>query len=66
MDRLKDTLKPGEVNASDYDAIYFTGSHGTMWDSPDNAELQELSREIYEKVALYPACATGYTWLQPC
>ncbi|WP_256079811.1 type 1 glutamine amidotransferase domain-containing protein [Massilia sp. YIM B04103] len=48
MNRLGATLKPADVNAADYAAIYFVGGHGVMWDFPDNQDFQRLSREIYE------------------
>ncbi len=48
MSRLGKTLKPSEVKASDYVAIYYAGGHGVIWDFPDNRELQALSRAIYE------------------
>ncbi|AGW92808.1 MULTISPECIES: type 1 glutamine amidotransferase domain-containing protein [Cupriavidus] len=48
MNRLGQTLKPSEVRAGDYVAIYFAGGHGVIWDFPDNEELQALSRNIYE------------------
>lgn len=63
MNKLKNTLKPSEVSASDYDAIYFTGGHGTMWDFPDNAELQALSRDIYEKGGVVSGVCHGVTAL---
>lgn len=46
---LSATLTPVDVKASDYDAIYFTGGHGVMWDFPDNQELQAITRDIYEQ-----------------
>ncbi len=46
---LADSLKPSEINASDYLAIYYTGGHGVVWDFPDNKDLQAISREIYEQ-----------------
>lgn len=48
MNRLGTTLKPSEVNAADYAAIYFVGGHGVLWDFPDNQEFQALTRAIYE------------------
>ena len=45
MNRLGATLKPSEVDPGDYAAIYFVGGHGVLWDFPDNAELQALSRK---------------------
>lgn len=48
MTRLGNTLRPDQVRAEDYDAIYFAGGHGVVWDFPDDAGLQALSRDIYE------------------
>lgn len=48
LNRLGTTLKPSEINPADYVAIYYAGGHGVIWDFPDNAELQRISREIYE------------------
>lgn len=48
MNRLGSTLTPGQVKASDYQAIYFAGGHGVMWDVPDNSALQSLARQIFE------------------
>lgn len=48
MNRLGTTLTPGQVKASDYQAIYFAGGHGVIWDFPDNSALQTLARQIFE------------------
>lgn len=48
MNRLGTTLRPDQVRAEDYIAIYFAGGHGVIWDFPDDAGLQALSRDIYE------------------
>ncbi len=45
---LTATLKPEEVNSNDYDAIYYTGGHGVMWDFPENKPLQKIAATIYE------------------
>lgn len=49
MDRLGTALRPDQVNAADYAAIYFVGGHGVMWDFPDDAGLIGLTRQIYEQ-----------------
>lgn len=46
---LKNTLRPEEVNPSEYFAIYYTGGHGVMWDFPDNQPLQDVAYEIYRQ-----------------
>ncbi|MES2260250.1 MAG: type 1 glutamine amidotransferase domain-containing protein [Pseudomonadota bacterium] len=48
MNRLGATLGAADVNAADYAALYFVGGHGVLWDFPDNAHFQRLSRDIYE------------------
>lgn len=48
MNRLGTTLSPGEVKAQDYEAIYYAGGHGAIWDFPDNTDLQNLARRIFE------------------
>ena len=45
---VKNTKQPSEVDAADYDGIYFVGGHGAMWDLPDNEEIQQLAVDIYE------------------
>lgn len=64
MVQLKKPLTPGQVNASEYAAIYFTGGHGTMMDFPDNEELQALTREIYEQGGCVAAVCHGPSGLQ--
>ena len=59
MDRLKMPLVPEQVDANDYEAIYFAGGHGTMWDFPDNQKLQELTKTIYEKGGVVSAVCHG-------
>ncbi|WP_047998667.1 type 1 glutamine amidotransferase domain-containing protein [Lactiplantibacillus herbarum] len=44
---LTNTYRPDQIVPTDYSAIYYTGGHGVMWDFPDNAELQAITRTIY-------------------
>ncbi|OFI48479.1 peptidase C56 [Floricoccus tropicus] len=44
---LTNSLKPSDINPSDYFVIYYTGGHGVMWDFPNNHELQEIALSIY-------------------
>jgi len=63
MNRLGATLSPGEVRASDYRAIYYTGGHGVMYDFPDNQPLQALARSIYENNGVVAAVCHGVVGL---
>ena len=63
MSRLNHTMKPSDVKASDYKAIYFTGGHGVMWDFPNNPELTMLSEQIYRQGGVVSAVCHGVAGL---
>ena len=35
-------------DTSVYDAVFFAGGFGTMWDFPDNQDIQRIARELWE------------------
>jgi len=57
--RTAKTLSPTQVEASDYDLIYFAGGHGTMWDFPDAPMLQRLAVAIYESGGIVASICHG-------
>lgn len=59
MKLLKNTRKIADVKAENYDAIYFTGGHATMWDFPNSEDFQKISREIYEDGGIVSAVCHG-------
>lgn len=63
MNRLGNTLAPGQVKADNYCAIYYAGGHGVVWDLPENAPLQELARRIYEAGGVVAAVCHGVVGL---
>lgn len=63
MALLADTLGPDDIDPADYDAIYFTGGHAVMYDFPDSAGLQRLTREIYERGGIVSSVCHGYCGL---
>lgn len=63
MKLLSTTAKPSEIDAASFDAIYYAGGHGVMWDFPDNAELQSITREIYESGGVVSSVCHGYCGL---
>lgn len=64
MALLETTKSPAEVDSSDYDAIYFTGGHGVMFDFPGSEGLQRLTREIFERGGVVGAVCHGYCGLR--
>lgn len=63
MALLQETKSPDEIDADDYDAIYFTGGHAVMYDFPDSEGLQRLTREIYERGGIVASVCHGYCGL---
>ncbi|MFT5431081.1 MAG: putative intracellular protease/amidase [Myxococcota bacterium] len=57
--RTQNTLRPDQVNAKNYAAIFFAGGHGTMWDFADNVALQALATTIYEQNGVVSAVCHG-------
>ncbi|MEG7360341.1 type 1 glutamine amidotransferase domain-containing protein [Pseudomonas citronellolis] len=60
---LANTAKPEDIDPADFDAIYFTGGHAVMWDFPDDAGLQRLTRDIYERGGIVASVCHGYCGL---
>lgn len=58
-EKIENTLRPWQVEASDYGAIYFAGGHGAMFDFPDNLQLQNLASEIYEQGGVVSSICHG-------
>ncbi len=57
--KLANTTKLDEANAADFDAIFFAGGHGVMWDFPDSAAIDKVTREIYERGGVVSAVCHG-------
>lgn len=63
MALLERTLSPEQVDSADFDAIYFTGGHATMYDFPDSEGLQRITREIFERGGVVSSVCHGYCGL---
>ncbi|GAA5032532.1 type 1 glutamine amidotransferase domain-containing protein [Microbacterium fluvii] len=63
MALLETTARAGDIDPADYDAIYFTGGHAVMYDLPDSADLQRLTREIWENGGVVASVCHGYCGL---
>lgn len=61
MARLENTLPAADLTWTDYDAIYFTGGHGTMWDFRGDPHLQRLARDMFENERIVASVCHGYT-----
>lgn len=63
MALLEHTARPQDLDPQDFDAIYFTGGHAVMYDFPDSAGLQQLTRAIYERGGVVASVCHGYCGL---
>jgi putative intracellular protease/amidase len=57
--KLTRTLRPQQVEARDYAAIFYAGGHGTMWDFPGDTTLSGIARDIYEAGGVVSAVCHG-------
>jgi putative intracellular protease/amidase len=63
MARLQNTQATDDVDASGFDAIFYAGGHGTMWDFPDDPSLQRIAAEIYQRGGFVAAVCHGVSGL---
>jgi putative intracellular protease/amidase len=56
---LKTSISAERVDAKRYDAIFFAGGHGTMWDFPDSAAFAAAAAAIYERGGTVSAVCHG-------
>lgn len=57
--KLSATIKLDDANAANYDAIFFAGGHGVMWDFADSKAIDKVTREIYERGGIVSAVCHG-------
>jgi putative intracellular protease/amidase len=53
------TQKLCNMKSANFDAVFFVGGFGTMWDFPDNEDVQRLAAEIYENGGVTSAVCHG-------
>lgn len=67
LDSLNNTLSVSEIDPENYDAVYFPGGHGTMFDLPNNSHISRILNYFQERGKLIaavchgPACFIGAT-----
>ena len=53
------TMKLSDAKSADYDAVFYVGGFGTMWDFPDDPDVHRLTRELYESGKVVSAVCHG-------
>jgi putative intracellular protease/amidase len=59
MARLHNSLRPDQIEPGNYDAIFYAGGHGTMWDFADEPRLARVAAAIYERGGVVAAVCHG-------
>jgi putative intracellular protease/amidase len=57
--KIKESIAMKDVNPTAYQAVYFVGGKGTLFDFPDNQYIQSLIREYYESGKIVSAVCHG-------
>ena len=57
--KLENSVKLDDVDAKNFDAIFFAGGHGVMWDFADSSAIDKVTREIYENGGIVSAVCHG-------
>lgn len=58
-DKLFNALKLSEIAPEKYDAVYFAGGHGVMWDLANDTISEMITRKIYENNGIVGAVCHG-------
>lgn len=59
MQLLENTVSLSSLNSEDFDVIYLTGGHGTMYDFVGNSKLNEIIAKMYENGKIVSAVCHG-------
>jgi putative intracellular protease/amidase len=63
--KLKNSLAPSQVNANDYNVIYYSGGFSCLVDYPESKEVAALATKIYESGGIVGAVCDGIAGLIP-
>lgn len=63
MALLANTSRRDGIDAAKFDAIYFTGGHDVMWDFPNSAALQHITRHIFARGGIVSSVCHSYCGL---
>jgi putative intracellular protease/amidase len=63
QDKVRHTLRVADVNAQGYDAVFFPGGHGAMWDLPVDANVARIVEQAYAQGKVIGAVCHGVAGL---
>lgn len=59
LDKANNSLKPSQVQAKDYEAVYVGGGYGTLFDVASNEAILSVIAHIYEQGGVLGSCGHG-------
>jgi putative intracellular protease/amidase len=59
MDRLEHTMKPTEIIAEDYMAIFYSGGSAAMFGVAEDTTIQNIARKVYKKNGIVSTICHG-------
>ncbi|GAB2902007.1 type 1 glutamine amidotransferase domain-containing protein [Microbulbifer echini] len=59
MSKVIRSIALADINASEYQAVLFSGGSGPMWDFPNNPDINRISSAIYESKGIVSAICHG-------
>lgn len=63
LNQLSTTLAAESIDPSEYEAIYYAGGHGVMWDFAEDQNLQNIASAIYKNGGVVSGVCHGVVGL---
>ena len=57
--QVNNSILLSQINPDDYEAVYFVGGKGTMFDFPDNPDIQRITKSLYQDGKVVSAVCHG-------
>lgn len=57
--QVANSIALADINPTDYEAVYFVGGKGTMFDFPDNPYVQHIAKTLYQNNKVVSAVCHG-------
>ncbi len=59
QEKIDNSIPLTEIDPRDYEAVYFVGGKGTMFDFPDNNEVHRITKALYQNGKVVSAVCHG-------
>ncbi len=57
--KIDNSIALADIDPMDYEAVYFVGGKGTMFDFPDNKDIQRIAKTLYQNNRVVSAVCHG-------